>query len=161
MAPRRRRNGRRRRGGNFGSTIPWNFSSTFAGASKNITLTDLGIDSSRAIRVVSVRCTVAIVGHTQCPTLYLTLPASTGSDTVGAISRPVTIGVSPVRLSVRNFSGTDFRTHGTGETLCVLLLKNYYNGQVTVSGTVTIGFMRNDAPGVVKAVEEVMMMGSQ
>jgi len=147
MAPRRRRGGRKTRVRR--SVLPWNFSATFAAASKQVNASDVGVDAARPIRILNVSVSAVIVGHTQCPTLYLSIPS--GSDnTVGAYSRPVSLGVSPVRLSVRNFPGTDFRLFSANTALVNIYLKNYYNGQVTISGTVVVSYMPNDLPGVVK-----------
>lgn len=148
--PSRRRRRRGRRPGGRGWTLPWNFSASFGAASKQIQLSDVGLDSSRPIRVRSVNVSAVIVGHTQCPTLYLSIPSGSAA-TIGAYSRPISIGVTPVRLSVRNPPFTDFRLFGTADVLCQLLLKNYYNGTLTVSGTIFVDYMPNDLPGVVKA----------
>jgi len=151
--PRRRntRGGRRTRA-TTRTILDFDFSSTFAGNSKLVNFSDLGVDASRPVRVAYVRCDAAIVGATQYPTFFLTIQ-SNGNETV-AYSRPITLGVSPRSVSVRNFRGADFHLPASNETVCYLLLKNYYNGQVTISGTVGLDVWRRDVTSVVKAMAD-------
>lgn len=158
--PNRRRRTRTRRGNRALKFVQLNydFSASFASASKVINYGDLGVDASRPSRVRSISLDAAICGATQYPTLFVSI--NSNDNELVAYSKPATLGVSPRNLTVHNYLATDFHQPASNEVVCNLSLKNYYNGQITVSGRVTLDVWKNDVTTVVKLIRSQEEAGS-
>lgn len=119
--------------------IPYDFVATFGAASKRVSPDDLGLVTNRAMRPVKASVNAAIVAHSVNPALYLSL-YDTKTDIIN-VSRSVVLGTSTARVSVHAPRGTDFGDYSSSSSPVLdLNLANFYNGSVTVSGTIWFQF---------------------
>lgn len=144
----------RRRGRRSRQVVPYDFVATFSSSSKLVQLEDLKIDRNRAMRPVRVSVSAAITGQTQLPALVISL-FDTKDDIVN-VSRPVTVGVSPTRLSLSVPRTTDFGGyHDDKSSVMIFNLLNYYNGTVTITGTLWMQYVAHKVPSQVAIMCDV------
>lgn len=91
------------------------------------------------MRPVRVSLSVAVINGTQLPAIYISLQ-DTKEDTIN-ISRSVVAGATAKFISVRAPRGTDFGDWASDNSpVFVITAANFYNGNITASGTVWIEY---------------------
>lgn len=131
--PRRRAN---RKGLNI---VTYDFIAIFGAASKEFQCMDFGVDRGRPVRPHSISISAAIAGHTQCPALYLIL-VDTKED-VCATSRSIVLSTTSKRLSLRTPRSLDYgQWQADASRVGSIMCPGYYNGTITVSGSMIFEF---------------------
>lgn len=125
--------------------IPFDFVATFGAASKQVQVADLSIVRNRSMRPVRVAVSAAVIGATQLPALVLSL-YDTKEDIIN-VSRPVVLGSTSKTLSVSAPRGTDYGDYASDTSNVIgLNALGYYNGTLTVAGTLWMQFAPHKVP---------------
>lgn len=146
--PKKNKRGRRR----VNDVVNYDFVASFGSAGKKVTPADLGIVRNRSMRPLRVVANAVMCGASQSPAMYLSLYDT--KDDIISVSRSVVVGNFSTRTSVSAPRGTDFGDYAADDSnVFQINLANYYNGTITVSGTIWMQFVSH------KITSKVALLG--